>query len=193
WTAFRSGSTRSNSLLVSVVPVCSRGRTVIACSGVREGRPERGARAGSGQAGGLRAEEYSERVAPRTFRVPPDLAGERLDRVVTAFFEGELSRARVQEWIRDGGVHIGGRVELRPSTTVEAGQEIELVDVPRSRVRAGGPAEGELAIVFEDAHIAVIDKPAGQLTHPTSVVVGGTVSELAVARYGTLPAPQGAD
>jgi 23S rRNA pseudouridine1911/1915/1917 synthase len=129
----------------------------------------------------------------RTFRVPPDLAGERLDRVVTAFFEGDLSRARIQEWIKDGGVRIDGRIELRPSTTVEAGQEIELVDVPRSRVRAGGPLAGELAIVFEDEHLAVIDKPPGQLTHPTTVVAGGTVSELAFARWGELPSPQGDD
>jgi len=129
----------------------------------------------------------------RTFRVPPELAGERLDRVVTAFFEGELSRARVQEWIKDGGVRLAGRTERRPSTAVEAGQEIELVDVPRSRVRAGGPAGVELALVYDDEHLAVIDKPAGQLTHPTTVVTGGTVSELAVARFGPLPTPQGDD
>ena len=129
----------------------------------------------------------------RTFRVPPELAGERLDRVVTAFFEGALSRVRVQEWIRDGGVRVQGRVELRPSVLLEAGQEIELFDVPRSRVRAGGPPGGELRIVFEDEHLAVIDKPPGQLTHPTTVVRGGTVSELAVERWGALPSPQGAD
>jgi len=129
----------------------------------------------------------------RTFRVPPELAGERLDRVVTAFFEGELSRVRVQEWIKDGGVRVAGQSERRPSTPVEAGQEIELLDVPRSRVRPGGPVGGELTLVHEDGHLAVIDKPAGQLAHPTSVVAGGTVSELAVARWGTLPTPQGAD
>jgi 23S rRNA pseudouridine1911/1915/1917 synthase len=129
----------------------------------------------------------------RTFRVPPELAGERLDRVVTAFFEGELSRARVQEWIKDGGVRLAGRVERRPSTLVEAGQEVRLADVPRSRVRPGGPIGGELALVHEDEHLAVIDKPPGQLAHPTSVVSGGTVSELAAARWGPLPAPQGED
>jgi len=129
----------------------------------------------------------------RTFRVPPELAGERLDRVVTAFFEGELSRARVQEWIKDGGVRLAGNVERRPSTPVEAGQEVQLVDVPRSRVRPGGPAGGELALVFEDEHLAVVDKPAGQLTHPTTVVSGGTVSELAALRWGPLPSPQGDD
>jgi 23S rRNA pseudouridine1911/1915/1917 synthase len=132
-------------------------------------------------------------MASRTFRVPPDLAGERLDRVLTAFLAGEHSRARVQEWIRDGGVRIDGAPAERPSQALENGQTIELDEVPRSRQRRGGPADGELRVVYEDEHLAVIDKPAGQLAHPTTVVVGGTVSELAVARWGALPAPQGED
>jgi 23S rRNA pseudouridine1911/1915/1917 synthase len=129
----------------------------------------------------------------RTFRVPPELDGERLDRVLTAFLAGEFSRARIQEWIRDGGVRIDGEPAGRPAQPLVAGQSIDLFEVVRSRVRAGGSAGVELAVLFEDEHLAVIDKPAGQLTHPTTVVKGRTVSELAVARWGDLPAPQGED
>ena len=132
-------------------------------------------------------------MAGRTFRVPPELAGERLDLALVELCEGAFSRSRLQELIRDGGVRLDGIPSARAAQLLEAGQEIELLEVARSRERAGGPAGGARVVTFEDEHLAVIDKPAGQLTHPTTVVRGGTVSELAVARFGALPAPQGAD
>jgi 23S rRNA pseudouridine1911/1915/1917 synthase len=130
---------------------------------------------------------------PRIFRVPAELAGERLDRALVALLAGELSRTRVQELILDGGVLLDGRPAERSAELLAAGGTIEVRDVPRSRLRPGGRGEGELVVLFEDEHLAVIDKPAGQLSHPTSVVQGGTVAELARARWGELPAPQGED
>ncbi len=130
--------------------------------------------------------------APRTFRVPPELSGQRLDRALVELLGG-LSRTRVQELIRDGGVRIDGAPAERAAQLLEEGGTIEILDVPRSRVRPGGPSAAELVLVFEDEHLAVIDKPAGTLAHPTSVVQGGTVSEAATARWGALPAPQGSD
>ncbi|NOT32001.1 MAG: RluA family pseudouridine synthase [Planctomycetes bacterium] len=132
-------------------------------------------------------------MAERTFRVPPELAGARLDVALVELFEGSLSRTRLKELIEDGGVRVDGTPTARASQPLEAGQEIELRDVPRSRERAGGPVGGELVLVYEDEHLAVIDKPAGQLSHPTTIVRGGTVSELAAARFGALPSPQGED
>ncbi len=129
----------------------------------------------------------------RTFRVPPDLAGERLDKVLVVFLGGELSRTRIQELIQDGAVSVDGRLAERPAESLEAGQELALREVPRSRLRAGGSPGTELVVLHEDEHLAVIDKPAGTLSHPTSVVVGGTVSELAALRWGELPDPQGED
>ena len=132
-------------------------------------------------------------MTARTFLVPHELAGGRLDLVLVELLEGSLSRTRLQELIRDGGVHLDGAPTGRASQTVEAGQRIELHEVARSRQRAGGPSGGTLALVYEDEHLAVVDKPAGQLTHPTTVVRGGTVSELAAERFGALPTPQGED
>ncbi len=134
-------------------------------------------------------------LTPRTFSVPDELDGERLDRVLVALLE-DVSRTRVQELIQDGGVRIDGEPPERMSTRVEAGATIELLDVARSRVRYGGvdeAGEAPLVIVHEDEHVIVIDKPAGMVSHPSSVVRGGTLSERAVARFGPLPAPQGED
>jgi 23S rRNA pseudouridine1911/1915/1917 synthase len=130
-------------------------------------------------------------VDPQNYVVAEEFAGERLDRVLTALSGG--SRARVQELIRDGAVWRNGTLVERAAEPIAAGDRLEVRDVPRSRLRPGGPLGGALAVLFEDEHLVVIDKPAGQLVHPTTVVVGGTVSELAEARYGSLPTPQGED
>jgi 23S rRNA pseudouridine1911/1915/1917 synthase len=131
--------------------------------------------------------------APRRFRVPPQLSGERLDRALVELLAGDLSRTRVKELIGDGGVSLDGAPATRPAQLLEEGQEIELREVASSRIRPGGPVGAELVVVYEDAHLAVVDKPAGTLSHPTSIVRGGTVSELAEARWGSLPCPQGED
>lgn len=131
--------------------------------------------------------------APRRFLVPPDLSGERLDRALVAFLGGELSRTRIQELIGDGGVTVDGAPAERRAQLVEVGQTIEVREVESSRIRPGGPLEAQLVVVYEDAHLVVVDKPAGTLSHPTSVVRGGTVSDLAEARWGPLPRPQGED
>jgi len=132
-------------------------------------------------------------VIPRSFVVPAEFSGERLDRALVALSSGALSRTRICELIRDGGVHVDGQPADRAARLVVPGERIELLEVKRSRERAGGPAGATLVVLHEDEHLAVIDKPAGQLTHPTTVVRGGTVSELAVERWGELPAPQGDD
>ena len=132
-------------------------------------------------------------MSTRTFHVPAELGGERLDRVLTAFFAGELSRSRIQEWIRDGGVRVDGALAVRASQMLAAGQSVDLEEVPRARERSGAPALGQPAVLHEDEHLVVVEKPAGQLAHPTTIVRGGTVSEWAVERYGPLPSPQGED
>ena len=124
-----------------------------------------------------------------SFELPAERRGERLDRVLVALLP-ELSRTRIQELIRDGGVLLGGHEERRPATPVEAPCSLEIREVPRSRVRPGG-GDLPLEVVHEDEHLAVIEKPPGQVAHPTSVVRGGTVSEAAELRFGSLPSPQG--
>ncbi|MEM7309918.1 MAG: RluA family pseudouridine synthase [Planctomycetota bacterium] len=124
--------------------------------------------------------------------LPAELDGERLDRALLALLDGP-SRTRIQERIRDGGVRVDGEPVRRPSHPVGAGQVLELLDVPRSRERAGSAAGLSFELLHEDEHLIVVDKPAGMVVHPSSVIRGGTVSELAVERFGPLPTPQGED
>ncbi len=129
--------------------------------------------------------------APETYIVPPELDGERLDRALTELVEG-VSRSRLQELIKDGGVAVEGERCERLSVAVETGWRIELSEVPRSRMRSGS-GDQDLTMLFEDEHLLVVDKPAGMVVHPATVVRGGTVSERLDERYGPLPRVQGDD
>ena len=126
----------------------------------------------------------------RTVGVPPELDGQRLDRVLAQLLDG-LSRDRCRELIEDGLVTLDGVPAKRPSQSVAAGVRIGAEIQLRDRTRSGNSGGGELRVVHEDEHLVVIDKPAGMVAHPSGTVRGGTVAELAAARWGALPDPQG--
>src|SRR5262245_39114307 len=92
-------------------------------------------------------------------------ASQRLDRVLAA--RTALSRTRLKGLILDGAVTIGPRTIRDPGHRVNAGDTVAV------RVPEPEPAEpaGEaiaLQIVYEDADIIVIDKPAGLVVHPAA-------------------------
>lgn len=136
--------------------------------------------------------ETTDRPAPRRIALPKALIGLRLDRALVELLPG-ISRTRLKELIVDGGVWFEGECLRRPAMRIEVVGNLEIKDVPRVRERPGAAPGVEPEIVFEDEHLAVIEKPAGQITHPTSVVRGGSVSEWATSHWRALPAPQGDD
>lgn len=116
----------------------------------------------------------------------------RLDRVLVLQLP-DLSRTRIQELIRDGAVFVEKSPSLRMSLAMEAGWEVEVQMLASTRIRSGGPEGKPLVVVFEDEHLVVINKEAGCVAHPATVVRGGTVSERAVHMFGPLPSAQGED
>lgn len=104
--------------------------------------------------------------------VPDSHSGERLDRALTAL-QAELSRTAIQGLIRDGCVTVNGHA-ARAALKVTAGDALELV-LPEPRVLALEPEPLPLAIVYEDADVIVIDKPAGWVVHPGAGVRSGTL------------------
>ncbi len=121
----------------------------------------------------------------RTVTIEPADAGERLDRVLAARLP-DLSRARVQALIRAGAVvtdpHGAGRVD--PSERVKAGAAYR-VTVPEPEPAAPLPEAIPLAIVFEDAHLIVIDKAAGMVVHPAPGARTGTLVNALIAHCGS--------
>ena len=99
--------------------------------------------------------------------------GSRID----AFLAGcglELSRQSVQRLIRDGRVCAAGQVVTKPSRRVALGETIE-IDLPEPVPLDLQPEDIPLDILFEDEHMAAIDKPAGMCVHPTASRRTGTL------------------
>jgi 23S rRNA pseudouridine1911/1915/1917 synthase len=111
------------------------------------------------------------------FVVRDDLAGQRLDRALASVMG--VSRTRAQEAIKSGAAQVNGRA-ARASQIVEVGQRITLAPEASD---ATGPSPNAtpvadaipLRIVYEDAHLLVVDKPAGMVTHPAPGHSGGTL------------------
>ena len=127
-----------------------------------------------------------------TIQITPEFSGGRLD-VALSEAVTTWSRSRLQKAIKAGSATVDGAVVLRPNTAVTAGQTVRIVldDNRETSTDTSGKIIGELNVIYEDDDIAVIDKPAGLVTHPNPRQIAGTVSDLAVARYGPLPEVQG--
>ncbi len=98
-----------------------------------------------------------------TFTAPPTLDGTRLDVVLTALLPG-LSRLRAQALIDQGRVAVvGDQARPRARRPVLAGETL-MVEVAEPRAMA--PSDRRLTIVYEDADLFVVDKPAGLVVHP---------------------------
>jgi 23S rRNA pseudouridine1911/1915/1917 synthase len=102
----------------------------------------------------------------------------RLDRVV-AGRSPDRSRAQVQRWIGEGRVQVNGRA-CDAATPVRPGDRLR-VDVPEPQRLA--PEARPLDVLYEDAQILVLNKPAGLVTHPGAGNRTGTLAAAIVHRW----------
>jgi 23S rRNA pseudouridine1911/1915/1917 synthase len=96
--------------------------------------------------------------------VPPAAAGERLDKFLSEQFPA-LSRSRLKHLIEAARVYRDGVKELNVSAKVKAGAHYRLL-VPPPEPAEPQPENIPLSILYEDAHVLVVDKPAGLSVHP---------------------------
>jgi 23S rRNA pseudouridine1911/1915/1917 synthase len=108
--------------------------------------------------------------------------GIRLDRAMVALF-ADLSRARLQDLIREGHVSRDGTVTRDPAAKVAAGTRIVLTLPPPIPAEPAAEAT-DLPIVFEDDDLIVIDKPAGLVVHPAPGHESGTLVNALIAHCG---------
>lgn len=112
----------------------------------------------------------------RRVAVEPADSGTRVDAFLSRVLG--LSRTRIQRLVADGHVHLlpeEGTPRLpRKSEPVEAGWAFEVV-VPPARETRILAEDLPVAIVFEDAHLAVVDKAAGMVVHPAPGHPSGTL------------------
>ncbi len=95
-----------------------------------------------------------------------DQAGMRLDQALAVLFP-DYSRARLQNWIKQGLVSINGTTAERPRDKVLGGELVELVAEMDDQVECR-PQPIPLDIMYEDDSLLVINKPAGLVVHPAA-------------------------
>jgi len=115
-----------------------------------------------------------DEIETRHAVVDAGMHGRRLDHVLVELAP-EFSRSHLQGLIAAGHVRVAGVPAATASRKLVLGQAIELALVPTPESRAFRPEVMPLAIVHEDAHLLVVDKPAGLVVHPAAGNWSGTL------------------
>jgi 23S rRNA pseudouridine1911/1915/1917 synthase len=105
-------------------------------------------------------------------QVPLDLDGERLDLAAARLFP-DYSRSRLQAWIRGGELLVDGQ-QARPRDKVTCGAELAIAADLVTEVD-WLPEAIDLDIVYADASILIVNKPAGLVVHPAAGHADGTL------------------
>lgn len=106
--------------------------------------------------------------------VDATLHGERLDKMLVTMAP-EFSRSHLQGLIGRGHVLVDGQVATVAARKLRAGQRIRVELVPTAQSQAFRAEPIALAIVHEDEHLLVVDKPAGLVVHPAAGNWSGTL------------------
>ena len=117
----------------------------------------------------------------RALNVPPALHGERLDRALAALVP-EFSRSYLRQLIEAGAVRLKGAPAAKPAQKVAAGDPLTIELRPTPMSQAFVPQPIPLAVVHEDEHLLVVDKPAGLVVHPAPGHWSGTLLNALLAR-----------
>src|SRR5271170_3993608 len=123
---------------------------------------------------------------PQVFDVDASGAGERLDRFLASAAAARrvaLSRTRLKALIEAGEVSVDGSVARDPSTRLAESARVAFAAPPVEEP----PLAGEdlpLAVVYEDEHLIVIDKPAGLVVHPAPGHPAGTLVNALIRHCG---------
>ncbi len=123
------------------------------------------------------------------FTVEGAEAGKRLDSLLRERMP-EHSRARIQLWIKSGRALVNGAA-ARASHLVRAGDGVEVEPAEAPPLRAL-PEDIPLTVLYEDADVVAIDKPAGMVVHAGAGVHAGTVVNALLHRFGELSSAGGA-
>jgi 23S rRNA pseudouridine1911/1915/1917 synthase len=116
-------------------------------------------------------------------------AGKRLDQFLRERMP-QFSRSRIQDWIHQGRVLVNGG-QARASYAVRSGDAID-VEPAAPLPPTPAPEVIPLTILYEDADVAAIDKPAGMVVHAGAGVTAGTLVNALLGRYQALSSVGGA-
>ena len=101
----------------------------------------------------------------QTILVPQSLPNERLDVFLRRCLP-TVSRGTVQRLIEQGNIRVDRKV-VKSTHRPHAGEEIE-IDWPEPIPSSAQPEEISLAVLYEDEHVLVVNKPPGLVVHPAA-------------------------
>ena len=108
----------------------------------------------------------------REYIVEAEGAGQRIDRFLSGEDTG-LSRSALQGLVAEGHVLCNGKAPAK-SLKLKAG-DIILLEIPDAKPIEAVPQEIPLDIIYEDAHLLVVNKPKGMVVHPAPGNPDGTM------------------
>jgi 23S rRNA pseudouridine1911/1915/1917 synthase len=96
--------------------------------------------------------------------VPPELVGQRVDKVAAELFE-DFSRVLLSQWIASGALTVDG-ARLKPKTRLKGGELLELDATMEPREDWGTAQRIAFDVIYEDDDLLIVNKPAGLVVHP---------------------------
>ncbi len=117
-------------------------------------------------------------------------AGQRLDQALSRL--SGLSRARVQQLIRDGMVSLNDQPAIKASHRLAAGDRIAMRLPPPEPLELA-PENIPLDILYEDEHLLAVNKPAGMVVHPAHGHARGTLVHALLHHCPNLPGINGVE
>jgi len=124
-----------------------------------------------------------------TITVAPESAGQRLDQFLAAQLP-DTSRARVQQLIAEAKALVNGE-QAKPSLKLRGGEQITILGDPSPPPLRAVAEDIPLDVVYEDADLAVVNKPAGMVVHAGAGATDdernrGTLVNALLHRFGSL-------
>lgn len=116
--------------------------------------------------------------------VEAEAAGQRVDNYLTKWLKG-VPKSHIYRILRSGEVRINSR-RIGPDYRIQAGDRLRLPPVRTARPTAAATAAPgprlKADVLYEDAALLVIDKPAGVAVHGGSGISRGVVEQLRAER-----------
>lgn len=97
----------------------------------------------------------------------------RIDVYLSEHLYPQLSRNRIKLLIENGYILVSGK-KIKPSYKLKGGEKIE-ISIPPPPSTEIKPEPIPIKIIYEDKHLAVVEKPFGMLTHPVGNKRNGTL------------------
>jgi 23S rRNA pseudouridine1911/1915/1917 synthase len=118
-------------------------------------------------------------------KVAADHERMRLDVFVSAALGPEYTRSQVARMIKAGLVTVNG-APSRPSSAVHQGDEVGVAEPPPMAPREVSQPAPSIEVLYSDAELIVVNKPAGMTVHPAPGHHDGTLVDALLARFPEL-------